>query len=361
MKGRARQIAMVVSGFPRRSETFALSELLALDAAGALAGIFATKPGDGADPHPDAERLASRVVMLRPGTVRDQSAAVAAHLRGTGVAGVHGYFAHTPADVAATAAAELKVPYGFSAHAKDVRKVDPAALARRGRDAAIVIGCNEDVSATLRESGVTPVLVPHGVDVKRFVPIDGVDRRDRLRLLSVGRLVEKKGFFVLLEAAARLEMPFSLRIVGDGPDAVRLRAAIERLGLSAHVTLCGGRTHAELPGEYAAADIVIVPSVLDQDGDRDGLPNVVLEAMASARPVVASRIGAIPTALIHRETGWLVRAGDAAGLAGALRMLAADADLRHRLGRLARARAERDFALPQCTERLRSVLEAAYA
>jgi glycosyltransferase involved in cell wall biosynthesis len=155
-------------------------------------------------------------------------------------------------------------------------------------------------------------------------------------------------------------MPFSLRIIGEGPDAVRLQTAIDRLGLAPHVTLCGGKTHAELPREYGEADIVIVPSVLDHSGDRDGLPNVVLEAMASARPVVASRIGAIPTAVDHGETGWLVRAGDQAGLAEAIRVLGADAGLRDRLGRTARARVEREFALPLCTDRLRSVLEAAY-
>ena len=121
-----RRIAMIVSGFPRRSETFALGELAALDAAGALAAIFATKPGDGAEPHPAVSRLADRVVMLPAGTASEQAAMVAAHLRGSDVAGVHGYFAHTPAEVAARAAAELRVPYGFSAHARDTRKVDPS-------------------------------------------------------------------------------------------------------------------------------------------------------------------------------------------------------------------------------------------
>jgi glycosyltransferase involved in cell wall biosynthesis len=357
---RGRRIAMIVSGFPRTSETFALSELVALDVAGALAAIFATKPGDGAEPHPDVSRLAGRVVMLPSGTVREQAETVAAHLRGTDVAGVHGYFAHTPAAVAARAAAELRVPYGFSAHARDTRKVEPAELARRGRGAVVVVACNADVAASLRERGVTAVLVPHGVDVVHFVPPEGVCRGDRLRLLSVGRLVEKKGFLGLLSAVARLEMPFSLRIIGEGPEAGRLQDAIERLGLSERVTLCGGRTHADLPHEYAAADIVVVPSVLDRTGDRDGLPNVVLEAMASARPVVATRIGAIPTAVEHQRTGWLVGDGDPAALAEAIRVLGVDAERRARLGRAGRARVEQDFALPQCTERLRRVLEAAY-
>ena len=352
---------MVVSGFPRISETFALGELAALDAAGALAAIFATKPGDGAEPHPAVSRLADRVVMLPAGTASEQAAMVAAHLRGSGVAGVHGYFAHTPAEVAARAAGELCVPYGFSAHARDTRKVDPAELARRGRGAAIVVACNPDVAADLRERGVRAVLVPHGVDVRHFVPADGPGPGNRLRLLAVGRLVEKKGFGVLLSAVARLEMPFSLRIIGEGPEAERLQRAIDSLSLNRHVTLCGGRTHAELPQEYAAADIVIVPSVLDRSGDRDGLPNVVLEAMASARPVVATRIGAIPTAVEHQRTGWLVSPGDPAALAGAIRALGADPDRREELGRAGRARVERDFALQPCTERLRRVLEEAYA
>jgi glycosyltransferase involved in cell wall biosynthesis len=298
--------------------------------------------------------------MLPSGTASEQAGAVAAHLRGRDVAGVHGYFAHTPADVAARAAAELRVPYGFSAHARDTRKVESAELTRLGRAAVVVVACNADVAATLRERGVTAILVPHGVDVRHFVPPGGVRRAGVLRLLSVGRLVEKKGLSTLLSAVACLEMPCSVRIIGDGPEAGRLQAAIDRLGLAERVTLCGGRTHAELPDEYAAADIVVVPSVLDRTGDRDGLPNVVLEAMASARPVVATRIGAIPTAVEHQRTGWLVSDGDPAALADALRVLGADAELRARLGRAGRARVEQDFALQPCTERLRCVLEAAY-
>ena len=104
-----------------------------------------------------------------------------------------------------------------------------------------------------------------------------------------------------------------------------------------------------------------MPSIEDRTGDRDGLPNVVLEAMASARAVVATRIGAIPSAVEHRRTGWLVDAGDATALADAIRVVGADDDLRDRLGRAGRARVEGEFALERCTERLKDVLEAAYA
>jgi glycosyltransferase involved in cell wall biosynthesis len=357
-----RRIAMVVSGFPRRSETFALNELVALDDAGALVAIFATGPGDGAAPHPDVPRIAPRVVKLPPGSASEQARAVAACLDGADVAGVHGYFAHVPADVAARAAALLDLPFGFSAHARDIRKVEPAELARRGREAAIVIACNGDVAESLGDHGAKAVLVPHGVDLRRFAPCETTKCSGRpLQLLSVGRLVEKKGFLVLLSAVARVALPFALRIVGEGPEAERLQAAIARLGLSGRVTLCGGRTHADLPQEYAAADIVIVPSILDRSGDRDGLPNVMLEAMASARPVIATRIGGLASALEHRLNGWLVGADDPVALADAITLLGADTGLRQRLGRAGRERAERDFALPRCAERLRNVLEAAYA
>lgn len=360
-----KRIAMVVSGFPRRSETFLLNELVALDTAGILGPIFATKTGDDGEPHPAVAQLAGRVVMLPAGTAGEKAETVAAHLRGSDVAGIHGYFAHMPAEVAAHAADWLGVPYGFSAHARDARKVDGAELTRRGRRAAVVVACNGDVAASLRERGVPSQLVPHGVDTTRFAPPPHPAGSDPgagrpLRLLSIGRLVEKKGFHVLLSAVAQLHVPFSLRIIGDGSLAAPLCDAIERLGLTDRVALCGGRTHAELPGEYAAADIVIVPSIEDQSGDRDGLPNVVLEAMASARTVVATRIGAIPTAIVHQQTGWLVRPEDADALAHAIHALAVDRDQRHRLGRAARALVEQDFNPQRCTERLRRVLEAAY-
>jgi glycosyltransferase involved in cell wall biosynthesis len=355
-------IAMVVSGFPRRSETFVLGELVALEASGILAGIFATKPGDTAEPHPDVARLAGRVEVLPAGTPLEQSEALVARLRGVRLAGVHGYFAHTPADVAACAADRLGVSYGFTAHARDARKVPAAHLAHLARGAAGVLACNTDVAAELSAAGVAARLVPHGVDLERFKPQQPPPRvRPRLQLLAVGRLVPKKGFDVLLAAAARLEIPFELRIIGDGSERPRLASQIAALDLADRVTLYAGRTHAELPDDYAAADILVVPSVVDATGDRDGLPNVVLEALASGRPVVASSVGSIAAVLAHRHTGWLVPPGDAHALADALQTLGADPALREQIGARGRARVERGFAARACAERLERALMAMYA
>ena len=354
------KLVMLVSGFPRRSETFALNELLALDRAGCLEAVFATKPGEPGPPQPGAEQLMEKVRVLAPGTPAEQAEEVVERLDGAPVTAVHGYFAHVPTEVAAKAARRLGVPYGFSVHALDARKVGRSGLAERAREAACVIACNPDVAGDLRRAGAPVHLIPHGVDLERFRPTPPPPA-EVLTILAVGRLVPKKGFATLLEAGARLLAPFRLRIVGAGPEREALERRIAELRLGDRVELAGPRTHDDLPAEFAAAHIVVVPSVADATGDRDGLPNVVLEAMACARPVIASDIGAVSSAVIDGRTGVLVPPGDAEALAGALEFLVDQPDMRERLGREARALVEADYELHSCTARLRAFLETVYA
>jgi glycosyltransferase involved in cell wall biosynthesis len=354
------RLVMLMSGFPRRSETFALNELIALDRAGCLEAVFATKPGDPGPSQPDAEELMEKVRVLAPGTPAEQAAEVVERLNGTPVTAVHGYFAHLPTEVAAKAARRLGVPYGFSVHAVDARKVTRSGLAERARDAACVIACNPDVAGDLKRAGAPVQLIPHGVDLARFRP-SPPPPAEILTILAVGRLVPKKGFPVLIRAASRVLAPFRLRIVGDGPERGAIEAVIAEHGLGDRVELVGPRTHDDLPAEYAAAHIVVVPSITDATGDRDGLPNVVLEAMSSGRPVVASDVGAVASAVVDGRTGVLVPPGDNEALAGALEFLVDQPDMRERLGREARARVEADFELNSCTARLRAFLETVYA
>jgi glycosyltransferase involved in cell wall biosynthesis len=354
------RLVMLMSGFPRRSETFALNELIALDRAGCLEAVFATKPGEPGPPQPGAEQLMQKVRVLAPGSPAEQADEVVERLNGTPVTAVHGYFAHLPTEVAAKAARRLGVPYGFSVHAVDARKVSRSGLAERARAAACVIACNPDVAGDLERAGAPVQLIPHGVDLARFRPTPAPPA-EVLTILAVGRLVPKKGFPVLIEAAARLLAPFRLRIVGEGPERPEIEAAIAAHGLGDRVELAGPRTHDDLPAEFAAAHIVVVPSITDATGDRDGLPNVVLEAMSSGRPVVASDVGAVASAVVDGRTGVLVPPGDAEALAGALEFLADQPDVRERLGREARARVEADYELHSCTARLRAFLETVYA
>ncbi len=344
-----------MSGWPRLSESFALNEVLALHSAGMLAAVFATKLADVSEQHPATASLDGYVRYLAPGTAGEQGAEVAALLEDVRVDGVHGYFAHQPAAVAQHAAALLGLPFGFSAHAKDPRKVDGAELADRARAAACVIACNRDVAEQLRAIGADPTLVPHGVDLDMFTP-----RGRTIELLAVGRLVAKKGFEVLIEALPLLEFDWRLRVVGAGPLLGELSAIGQATGIADRVEFLGTRTHAELPSLYRSADIVVVPSVIDGDGDRDGLPNVVLEAMASGLAVVGSDVAAIPTAVEHEVTGLLVPPGDAKLLAEAVSRLAGDDELRRTLGHAARERAETCFGLGACTERFLTILETSY-
>ena len=354
-----RGLAFILSGFPRRSETFALNEVRALEARGLLPAIFATKPGDGLPLHPGYETLAQRVYRLPEGSPAEQAEHIIAQLRGHNIAGIHAYFAHTPAEIAMQVACRLGIPYGFSVHAKDARKITPTELARRARGAACVVACNTDVADELHTAGAPVTLLPHGVDTLRFNPQPSPPSPP-LRLLAVGRLVPKKGFDLLLRTAVRLSFPFQLRIVGEGPERRHLEALVEAGKLGNRVALCGSLSHAELPAEYANAHIVVVPSVVDAGGDRDGLPNVVLEALACGRPVVASDVGAISNAVTSGDTGVLVPERDVGALAQALETLACDPGLRERLGQNARARVLRDYALERCTKRFCDFLEAAY-
>lgn len=355
------QVAVIVSGFPRRSETFMLGELLALEAAGVLAAVFATKTGETGTTQPGTERLTRYVEFLPDAPVEEQARAVRHMLAKSerAVTGVHGYFAHRPGEIAQQAAGMLGVPFGFSIHARDFRKVAPEALAQRAREAACVVACNTDVAQDIRALGSQIHLLPHGVDLQRFIP-RATKTNGTLRLLAVGRLVEKKGFHFLIAALAGLKTPFTLTIVGEGPERERLRQLILLSNLENRVVFRGPLTHSELPEMYAEADVVVVPSICDRSGDRDGLPNVVLEAMASGRAVVASDVGAIASAMVDGENGLLVPPGDPVALGQAIRLLGGSKELRARLGRNGRARAERDFEVGRCTQTFQQLLTSVY-
>lgn len=357
MSGRANRLVVVLSGFPRMSETFALGEVLALHDAGLLAGVYATKPGDSTLTQPGIERLAEVVQVLPPGEACEQALALVADLRArlgeaglAEVGGVHGYFAHQPAAVAERAAALLGLPFTFSTHALDARKVEPAELARRARAAAGVIACNPDVAAHVRVPGANVALLPHGVDLHRFRP-ERHHPGGTLRMLAVGRFVEKKGFPVLLDAVARMRRPWSLRIVGGGPMEAELRRQVEVTGIGHRVEFAGRRTHEQLPADYAWADVVVVPSIVDSKGDRDGLPNVVLEAMASGRAVVASDVAAIGETVRAAGAGPLVPPADAGELCRALEQLAGLPRARREMAESGRRHVEAHFGLATCTER----------
>ncbi len=268
-------------------------------------------------------------------------------------------------------------PLAVSLHGSDVFLSEKSRAARLGatkafRRAAAVTACSRDLAERSVSLGARPApeIIPYGVSSDAFRP-DPEGGRELRRELSIassafvvfaaGRLVRKKGFEVLLEATAELlrrGKPVELVIAGKGDLEQELSERAEALGIRNQVKLAGNVERSALPRHFAMADAVVVPSVRDEAGNVDGLPNVLLEAMASAKAIVATNVAGIPDALRAGREGLLVAEKDPAGIADALQELMGSEELRERLGRAARRRVEEDLSWKNAGERFESVLRS---
>ena len=379
-------LVVIVNGFPRLSETFILYELLDLerrgltlhlvalrypeevvqqDALGDLKATVEYLPDLAVYDRKLARRVAHAMLFARgPGgylnglgeviaapdhdSSRLKQAVLLAHrIVRLGAPPVYIHFTHKPATVGRFAATLARVPYALSAHAKDVWLTPPNELASKVRGAETVLTCTEEAQRYLARlsGGRVPVrLARHGVEVPpepqpppaNEVPV----------VLGVGRLVQKKGYDVVLRAAGELRdrgIDFRLRIVGEGEEWPRLQRLVHELSLADRAIFLGPLTQDEVAAEYARADVFALGCRQLPDGDRDGTPNVIVEAMARGIPVVSTSMPAIAEAIVDGESGLLAPPGDSAALADALARALADARLRQRLGEAARARAIERF------------------
>ncbi len=390
---------MLVNGFPRLSETFVLQELLELERRGLRLHLFALRRPEEvvqlealAELRAPVEYLPEPVVSYQRTRVRLAQAALLLQRRlgylhgfaemlaspdfsrGSGVRGVllaHGlvrlgspplyvHFAHKPATIGRFASLLAGVPYALSAHAKDIWLTPEAELARKVRDAKVVLTCTEQGRAHLAglANGRTPVhLAHHGVEVGTRTRSP---RRDETaRVLAVGRLVEKKGHETLLRAARLLRdrgYEFTVRLAGEGPEWPTLQRLVHELRLGDLVAFLGPLSESEVRAEYERADVFVLPCRRLADGDQDGLPNVILEAMAHGVPVVSTRLDGIAEAIVDGESGLLADQDDAAALAEHVGRLIENAELRARLGEAGRRRVaerfERSANLPRVVDAL---------
>lgn len=287
---------------------------------------------------------------------------------------MHGHWVVPGGITAALAAPAL--PLVISLHGSDVYVAEtfpPARLAARAAfaRAGAITACSEDLARRAIALGADPSrleVVPYGVDVERFRP-DPASRAARRAQLGVpagvplvfaaGRLVRKKGFEYLLDALPLLaaDAPVILAIGGAGDLERELRERAARTPAGRDVRFLGNLAHQEVAQYLAAADVVVVPSVRDDAGNVDGLPNVVMEAMATGTPLVTTAAGGIGAVVSHGSTALVVPERDAAGLAKAIRRLLNDAALGRSIGGAGRALASTRFGWSRTAERL----EAAYA
>lgn len=358
------KIGYVLKSFPRLSETFILTEMLELERLGCDITVFSRHSPVDEPRHAALSRLRAEVIQLEP-LLRErfwesfethralaerfadrharafdcalrwrnreemrywlQAGAVAQAAEARGLALLHGHFATGSASLAWYAGQIAGLPYSFTAHAKDIyaNEVDRDRLRAVMRDASSVVTISETNRRFLAQVEPTADvrLVYNGIDVDAFAPRDRPAQTGPPLLLFVGRLVEKKAVADLIDACALLwerRRPVKCRIVGTGELEAALRERAVQRGLQGVVEFTGAVTQEQVAEDLARASMLVMPAIVAADGDRDGIPTTLLEAMAAGVPVVSTMLSGIPEAVPHRTAGLLAEPGDIAGLARAI-------------------------------------------
>ena len=253
---------------------------------------------------------------------------------------IHANWAHLPATSAWIVSRLIGLPYSFSAHAGADLFRTSALLRQKIADARFIVVCNRAAEKRLRDLSPSHAakihLCYHGIDLHRF---QAGPRPSEGYLLSVGNLDPAKGFDLMIRAVASLcdrGRNSTYRIVGEGPERKRLEGLIRELGLGERVRLSGELRSEALVEAYHRASVFVAPSRILPSGGRDGLPNVILEAMACGIPVVGTNVAGIPEAVVHEQTGLLADAENPAALADAVERLLVDQELAERVTRAGR-------------------------
>ncbi len=363
-------IIYVLGSYPVWSETFLRQDLAFLLRTGLPLHPVALFPGDvERQPEwPEVPRLSTPEAAPRGATSsamlwlprrlraplsrwshRRLRAVLGALVRKHGAVHLHAEFADLPALLAAVVAADTGITYSVGVHARDVHQ-PKFSLAPLLRQASFVTACNtEALMALLQvcpELADRAYLIPHGVDLRAW-PFRkrGFTPHAELRVLHAGRFVEKKGIDTLLRAVAHLQhegVTVNVSLAGAGPLEDRLRHLARELAIEDAVSWLGVLTADQLRLAFDLVDCLVVPSRVSRTGDRDGIPNIVLEAMAAGVPVVGSGAGSLAEVLSSR-TGWPFPADQIGALAAALRAMARDPQAAEERRQAARAMVEQRY------------------
>ena len=360
------RVAYVLRAFPRWSETFILNEVLAQRALGTEVRVFALERVRDPWMQPEAARLLPEVTFVAsaeprrwngPAAVpRNQrrwslaGRAIAAELVAWGATHVHAHFAGPAAVAACFAAQAAGIPFSFTAHAKDifVASLDWQWLRWLGERAhAVVAVCDYNRRFLRRRMPTARVVrIYNGVDLERWAPRMRHARAPSQRVVTAGRFVRKKGFHVLVESLAILRdrgRPLRAVLIGEGREREAIQARTRELKLGRVVRFPGALAQHQVSRHLAHASVVVLPCVVDADGNQDALPTVLLEASACGVPCIATRIAGVPEIVRDGITGRVVAPGDPVALADAIEQLTSSTRLRARMGVAARQHAEARF------------------
>lgn len=407
------KVAYLLKTFPRLSETFILNEILGLEKLGMQIDIFSLRKPASEPLHADVGKVKSSVTYIpslswkfwpgalgllvishlvlfftetrrylaaaefyfrKKGTSRLEDFLQAAHLarvlRCSKATHLHAHFANTPTMVAEVVHALTGIPFSFTAHAKDIYLTPRAELARRIESAVCVLTCtqhNQRYLAGLAPKEANVHLAYHGVDVERFRTVQrpaSTASGTAPLILSVGRFCQKKGFEYLIRACRTLVdlgHHFRCQIVGYGELQSELEKMILDFGLQRHVLLPGRMTQDQLAMLYQQASMFVLPCLVTDQGDRDGIPNVLIEAMASGVPVISTDVSGISELVQHARNGLLVEQRNAVALAEAMELLLLQSDFCRRLAQNGRETVLRSFTLEASVQHVHRILSAAAA
>lgn len=403
------RLAVVLKGYPRLSETFIAQELKALEDRGFRFDIWSLRQPYDDKTHPIHGQIKARLRYLpeylheaplrlfrawrkarqMPGYARARAVWLRDlkrekdrnRIRRWGQAMIlaaelppetdflYAHFLHTPGSVTRYAAMILGREWGFSAHAKDIWTIPEWEKREKLDDARFGATCTGSGAEHLNGLAPSPdkvSLIYHGLDLGRFpAPPENRPARDGstepVLLLSVGRLVEKKGYDDLLAALALLPASLNWRLIhiGGGPLKEKLAPEAERLGLAERIEWRGKRDQTEVIEALREADIFVLPSRIAGDGDRDGLPNVLMEAASQKLPIFSTTVSAIPEFITDGEHGRLVPSGAPDALAAALEAMIADGKGRQGFAEAAYKRLSQDFGMDRGIDMLAAHLKSA--
>ncbi|MEH6474727.1 MAG: glycosyltransferase family 4 protein [Sneathiella sp.] len=397
-------IVVVLKGYPRLSETFIAQELLALEKRGHRLHLVSLRHPTDTSRHPIHDEIKAPVTYLpeylhdEPGRVitawkkvrklkgyakafatwkrdlvRDKSrnrvrrfgqAMVLASEMPEGCRHIYAHFLHTPASVARYAAMMTGLPWSCSAHAKDIYTSPDWELSEKLEDLEWLVTCTSFNVSHLKglETQSSKVeLLYHGLDLSRFSApaekqhvLDGSDGNAPVNILSVGRAVPKKGYDDLLNALSILPDDLSWRFthIGGGPLLKDLRLQAEDLGISNKIDWQGAKPQETVLDALRGSDIFVLASRIADDGDRDGLPNVLMEAQSQKAAVVSTNVSAIPELIESGETGLLVPERDPEALSAALETLIRDPQKRTDFANRGEAKLRAQFDAQTWIERL---------
>lgn len=402
-------IAYMMSRFPKITETFILTEMIAVEAEGIAVEVYPLLREKTSVIHAEAQPYVDRAhfesfmsfsilkanlgLLLRQpltyvsticsvlwgvkssanflaGTlgIIPKAVKMARDMQRDGVTHIHAHFASHPAMAAMIIHRLTGIPFSFTGHGSDLH-VDQTYLGEKLRRAAFAVTISRyNVEFMCEHAGEWArekiKMIHCGIDTSLFQPVASTTNKQPFTILMVAALREVKGHAVLMEACSQLKergLDFRCRLIGSGELRKDIHADIDARGLNDHVSLLGPQPRDIVAAAMKDADVVVLPSIMGSRGDREGIPVVLMEAMATGKPVVSTRQSGIPELVEDGVSGLLCPAGDATALAAALNTLADDPDRRKTMGMAGRAYVEAHFNIRETSRQMAQVLKDAAA